>query len=265
MNRALMQGMALLSVVTALGCDSRVQHGLDERQANEIQSVLVQRGFDARKAIEPGKKPTWAVEVDEEEAADAVRVLNELGLPRPKTEGFSDVFGKGNLVTTPTEERALFVEALSGEISRTLESVEGVTSARVQLVLPPPSRPGQTAGVAKAAALLRVSPGEADRVGQQRAELRALVAGSVEGLSPEQVVLVINEVSTQVGPPVHTASPLRRLRVLVMVLGGSLSVLAILMVVLTVRLRHYRTAPVKPATAATARPIVGATTARKAA
>ncbi|HEX4620577.1 MAG TPA: flagellar M-ring protein FliF [Myxococcaceae bacterium] len=265
MRRALVKLIVITAAVAALGCDSRVQHGLDERQANEIQSVLVQRGFDAKKAIEPGKKPTWAIEVDEEEAADAVRVLNELGLPRPKMEGFSEVFGKGNLVTTPTEERALFVEALSGEIARTLESVEGVTSARVQLVLPSAARPGQPSGVAKAAALLRVGPGEADRVGQQRAELRALVAGSVEGLSPDSVVLVINEVSTQVAPPVHAVSPLRRLRALVMVLGAALSVLAILMVVLTARLRHFRTAAARPAPAAPPRPIVNPSPARKAA
>jgi len=48
-----------LPVLLALGlglggvaCSARVQHGLDERQANEIQSVLLERGFRARKAVE---------------------------------------------------------------------------------------------------------------------------------------------------------------------------------------------------------------------
>src|SRR5215510_1879393 len=66
-----------LAIVLA-GCSARVQHGLDERQANEIQTVLVERGFRARKVVEDGRPPTWAVEVEPSDAADAVRVLAEL-------------------------------------------------------------------------------------------------------------------------------------------------------------------------------------------
>jgi type III secretion protein J len=246
-----------LSFFLTAGCAVRIQHGLDERQANEIQTVLVERGFEAKKVMEPGKKPTWSIDVDEDQAADAVRVVSELGLPRPRAEGFGEVFGKGSLVPTATEERALYIEALCGELARTLESFEGVTSARIHLVLPPPPRPGQPGPPAKAAAFLRVRPGEADRVNQQRAELRALIAGSVEGLTPDAVTLVVNEVTTQVHSPLHTSSPAVRLRVLVMVLGGTLSVLAALLVFLTLRLRHYRARAATPATPVTpAKPVV---------
>ncbi len=85
----------LLLLVCTAACRERIQHGLDERQANELQTVLVERGLDARKVPEAGKKPTWAIEVSEEQASDAVRILAELGLPRPAAETGCDVFGGG--------------------------------------------------------------------------------------------------------------------------------------------------------------------------
>src|SRR4051794_33427790 len=127
------RSLTVIAALVLVACSSRIQHGLDERQANEIQTVLIERGLNAKKASEAGKKPTFAIEVDDEQAADAVRILAELGLPRQKTGSFEDVFNKGSLVPSATEERAMYLDALSGEIARTLEGVEGVTAARVHL------------------------------------------------------------------------------------------------------------------------------------
>lgn len=254
--------LCFTAVVALSGCRLQIQHGLDERSANEIQSVLVERGIEARKVQEPGKKPTWAVEVADDRATDAVRVLSELGLPRPKAEGFAELFGKGSLVPSPTEERALYVQALSGELARTLEAVDGVAGARVHLVVPPPSRPGMPPVVAKAAAYLRVYPGRARELEPQRDQLSALIAGSVEGLTPEAVTLVIDEVtSTVVVSPSRTegASQMTRLRVLVATFGGAVVLLAAISIALAWRLRRP---PVPARAAAAPRPTV-ATAARK--
>jgi type III secretion protein J len=186
-----------------LGCQARIQHGLDERQANELLTVLADRGITAEKVQEDGKKPTWSIEVGRDQAASAVRVLAELDLPKHPAPGFSEVFGQGSLVPTPTEERAMYVQALSGEVARTLESLEGVVSARVHLVLPPPSRPGSPAPfLAKASAFLRVRPGARERLGSQDKALRELVSGSVEGLNPDMVTLLLDEIPGSRGPPV---------------------------------------------------------------
>ena len=198
-----MRTLAFVLGVLAVGCSAEVQHGLDERQANEIQTVLLERGFRARKRVEEGRPPTWAVEVEPADAADAVRVLAELGLPRPRPAGVRELLKPG-LVPDPLEQHALLLEAQSGELSRTLEGVDGVVSARVHLVRPQPTRAGVPPAPTKAAVYLRVQPAAAAHLAVRRDELRALVAGSVEGLEPAAVTLVLSEVVTTV-PPRGTA------------------------------------------------------------
>jgi len=195
-----------LPVLLALGlglggvaCSARVQHGLDERQANEIQSVLLERGFRARKAVEDGRPPTWAVEVPSADAADAVRVLAELGLPRARPAGVRELLKPG-LVPDAVEQHALLVEAQSGELARTLEAVDGVVSARVHLVRPLPPRTGVPGAPTKAAVYLRARPAAASQLRAMADELRALVAGSVESLEPGAVTLVVSEVVSTVPP-----------------------------------------------------------------
>jgi len=257
--------LLLMLLLGATACRERIQHGLDERQANELQSVLVERGFDARKVPEAGKKPTWSIEVADEHASDAVRVLAELGLPRPQEEVGCNVFGGGGLVRTPVEEGVCRVRVMERGLEKTLQSVDGVLLARVHLVVPPPPRVGQPPGVSKAAAMLRVAPGSAARVRQSSETLKVLLAGGVEGLSPDAVSLLVDEVSTRVEVPAGSGpSPLTRLRILLAVLGVMVTGLAVVLVLVTLRMRHYRDrAPVPAAPAGSARPVLSVGPARK--
>jgi type III secretion protein J len=229
----------LLSVVV-LGCQARVQGGLDEAEANEIQSLLIEGGFDARKVPEPGKKPTWAIEVDQERARDAARVLTDLGLPRKKLAGLDSV--QAGLLATPSQERLSELHALSDELAQTLQSVAGVTMARVHLVIPPPPRPGQTPGHPKAAAMLRVRPGHGPRVRAMQNELRTLISGSVEGLAADDVSLLLDEVVSAKGPPEQPGPRAQKVRYLVIGLGALVSVLALLLVNLGLRMRTLNAA-----------------------
>ncbi|HEX8822588.1 MAG TPA: flagellar M-ring protein FliF [Archangium sp.] len=254
-----------LLLLCVTGCRERIQHGLDERQANELQTVLVERGLDARKVPEAGKKPTWAIEVIEEQASDAVRILAELGLPRPVSEQGCDVFGGGGLVRTPVEEQLCRVRVMERGLEKTLQTVEGVLIARVHLVVPAPPRPGQQPVPAKASAMLRVAPGHAEQIKGSRELLRSIIAGGVEGLSADSVSLMVDEVSTRVVTPTPAGSPLTRLRVLLAVLALFVTGLSVGLILMTLRLRHYRArAEAKPAAPpAPTRPVVTPGPARK--
>ncbi|WP_224365301.1 flagellar M-ring protein FliF [Hyalangium versicolor] len=257
-------GLSLLLLLSITACRERIQHGLDERQANELQTVLVERGVDARKVPEAGKRPTWSIEVDEEQASDAVRILAELGLPRPLEEEGCDVFGGGGLIRSPVEEQLCRVQVLERGLEKTLQGVEGVLVARVHLMVPPVPRPGQTAVPAKASAMVRTAPGQGNRVRQSQEQLKALISGGVEGLAPEAVSLLVDEAVSRVEVAAPGSSPVLRLRVLLAVMGVVLTGLAGALVYVAMRLRQYQTeaaAPVVPPVPA--RPVVAANAARK--
>jgi type III secretion protein J len=223
-------------------CSAQIQHGLDERDANEIVSALDARGFDARKVPEKGKKPTWAIELDEARATEAMRVLTELKLPRPqrlKTQALAQSTG---LIETPAAERLRQLEAQEGDIEEALETMDGVTSASVELVVPPAPRPGSPPVPSKASVLLRVQPDAMERLQQQRGELRALVAAATDGLSADDVVLLIDAVMLPPSPP-PSSSTASSLRPLVIAMGAALTVVAVVMMFLAWRLRQARSAP----------------------
>ncbi|MFO0594291.1 MAG: flagellar M-ring protein FliF [Myxococcaceae bacterium] len=228
-------------------CATQIQHGLEERDANEIVSVLVARGFSAKKVPEKGKKPTWSIELDDAEATEAMRVLTELKLPRPqrlKTQALAQSTG---LIDTPQAERLRQLEAQEGDIEESLETMDGVASAAVELVVPAPPRPGQPAVASKASVLLRVQPDALERMQMQRAEVRALVAAAVDGLKSDDVVLVIDPVTLPTA-----AAPVTKpdvFRPLAVVLGAAVSALAFVLVVLAWRLKRKPAAAVSTAPA----------------
>ncbi len=262
MNRPF-RTVTLTAAFFLTACSSQIQHGLDERDANEIISALVARGFEAKKVAEKGKKPTWAIELDDSQATEAMRVLNELKLPRParlKTQTLAQSVG---LIDTPAAERLRQLEAQEGDIEESLETMDGVASVSVELVVPAPPRPGQLATPSKASVLVRVQPIALEKLQMQRAELRALVAAAVEGLKPDDVVLVIDPVTIPEAPVREEPASMRPL---VIVLGLCLSLVAMLVVFLSWRLRVSRkvVAPQAPAvTPSPQRPVINPAIQRK--
>ncbi len=185
-------GLAWAGLMVALGgCQATLQTGLPEAQANDVLIALDGRGIHATKESEPGggEGASFAVRVAPDDVAAALAVLRQEDLPRAPDPGMHDVFGAGSLVPTATEERARLASALGGELSRSLEAVEGVLDARVHVALPdvdtlrlegPVPRP-------RASVLLRhrgpaspLSPGD----------VRQLVAGAVQGMEPADVAVV---------------------------------------------------------------------------
>lgn len=204
----------LLAAASALAACSTepLAHGLDEPQANEILVALDEGGVSGEKRREEGADGGWVVTVPEGDGTAARRILSERELPRPRAPGFGDVFGKAGMVPTPVEEHARYLHALSGELSRSLESLDGVVESRVHLGLPQedPLRPGDRRP-ARAAVLVRCRPASCGSVRAMEPGIRSLVAGAAEGLTPDAVSLLIAEASS---PPTRAVagSPTARWR-----------------------------------------------------
>ena len=198
--------LALTLLVLALGgCRAEIVHDLDEPQANQILDVLNRRAIGARKSrVTRGSAATYTVSVARGDAPRAWRVLREHNLPRPKTKGVGELFGNVGLVPTATQERALMHQALAGELSRTLQRVDGVRDARVHVVLPekkPFASGDSKAPEPRASVLLKVGKHAPLTAG----EVKRLVAGAVDGLDEKRVSVVIVKAPAAAGGKQHEA------------------------------------------------------------
>jgi type III secretion protein J len=190
-----LRGMARVAVLLSLvpGCTTDVLHDLDEPSANASVAALAGAGMAAEKAPDEstGGSPRFTLRVPTRETARALEILRQQGLPREPRTGFAELYGRPGLIPSELEERARFVLATTGEVERTLESVEGVVSARVHLV---PAEPdpaaldGRDRSPARAAVLVRLRPGGS--IGLTTGEIQKLVAGSAPGLDPAAVVVI---------------------------------------------------------------------------
>jgi len=185
--------LTLLLLAAGCGPDALV-HGVEEGQANQILVALDEAGIHAEKERDEGGEGTWRVEVDAADAGRAHRILAERELPRSRPPGFGEVFGKGSMVPTPTEERALYLHALSGELARSVEAIDGVIEARVHLALPSqdPLR-AEPAPPGRAAVLLKARAGTRPRLEALAPGIQSLVAGAVAGLEAAAVSVVVAE------------------------------------------------------------------------
>jgi type III secretion protein J len=190
--------LAALGLLVVLGgaCSTNILHGIDERAANDAARALERAGIGAEKVVEEGggaggASARFTLRVARGDGARALDLLRALGLPREPRHGFSETYGQPSLIPTPSEERARYVDALAGEIERTLEGVDGVVSARVHLVLEeddPLAPDAKPRAAARAAVLLATRPG---RTPLPREDIQRLVAGSVSGLDASAVAVVV--------------------------------------------------------------------------
>ena len=198
-----------LSLALALtGCGVELEHNLDERQANEVASVLESTSSAADKAVEDGNANAYKIVVARSEAGRAFSLLEARDLPKRSLRGLSDTFAGGTLLPSPVEDRARYGAALAAELERSLEEIPGVVSARVHLALPPEEPLVGDAAHARptASVLLKTS----QKLVLSDGDIRRLVAGAVTGLQSADVGVVVAGGIVEPGAaPLDRVGPLR--------------------------------------------------------
>jgi type III secretion protein J len=131
--RAFVLGCALL----ASACTTKLQHELNEDDANEIYVLLIKNGIDATKEREgEGKEARYIISVPKADAQVAAELMRDHSLPRPRSDGLAIFKQTKGMIPTQTEERAMFIEAVGGEVSNALNRVPGVLEARTIVMIP---------------------------------------------------------------------------------------------------------------------------------
>ncbi|MFO0678914.1 MAG: hypothetical protein U0169_20470 [Polyangiaceae bacterium] len=219
-------------------CTTPVAVALDETEANRVVVALDHARVDATKEVDPTSEGKFRVVVPRDDAARALASMHDEDVPRAHAPGVLEALGKGGLVPSDVAEHAQLVSGTSGELSRTLESVDGVLAARVHLNVPRKNALHDSfrdRGADKATASVLVEHRGTTAPLTVEA-IQRIVAGAVAGLAASDVAVVMVPKSDSggraraelghVGPIAVASSSVRALQ-------GTLAVLVVLVATLS--------------------------------
>ena len=199
--RSGLQTLALGSCLLLAACGARVDlmGAIAEDEANEVLAALIKASIPTEKV--PGKEGMVGVRVASGDVGRALEVLRDNGLPRERFAGMGQVFKKEGLISSPLEERARYIYALSQELSNTLSKIDGVLAARVHVVLPERGTAGETGVPSTAAVFIKHQDGYNLEIIQP--QIRRLVTNSIPSLTAERVsvVFVASQARTAAAAP----------------------------------------------------------------
>ncbi|MCX8956577.1 type III secretion system inner membrane ring lipoprotein SctJ [Erwinia psidii] len=170
----------ILLVIFLSGCNDNLQlhHDLSEEAANAVVAELEHRGIKASKYQD---KSGYTVSVAASDFSFAVKVLHSAGLPPQTHTSLGVIFHKDGLISSPLEERARYIFALSQELEFTLSQIDGVVVARVHVVLP--ERISLAEPVQPASAAVFIKYKKINNLEKMRSDIRKLIISSLPGMT----------------------------------------------------------------------------------
>lgn len=192
---AVSRAAAILRRVVAVGalcalaaCQTELYSGYSDRSVNEMVTVLQENGIEATRVA--GEDPgVYGLTVNRRDFARAISILSEKGLPRQEYGGLGQVFSDSKIVSTPFEERARFMYAISQELSASLTKIAGVTDASVHVNVPEDRPLADDPQASRASVFIYRDPS----VDLQSSvpTIKALITNAVDGLEYEDVEVAI--------------------------------------------------------------------------
>ncbi|MCL9667988.1 flagellar M-ring protein FliF [Rosenbergiella epipactidis] len=178
-----------IAVIAALALwarspDYRALYGsLSEAEGGNIVSALTKMNVPYQLDTDTG-----AILVPHQQVRELRLRLASQGLPKSSTTGF-ELLDDEKFGLSQFNEQVNFQRALAGELSRTIETLDPVMTARVHLAIPRPSVFVREKQPPTAAVTLKLQPGRVLDASQINAVVH-LVASSVAGMSADNVTVV---------------------------------------------------------------------------
>ncbi|MCR5874845.1 flagellar M-ring protein FliF [Phenylobacterium sp. J426] len=165
---------------------------LDLKEAGSITQALDQAGV---KYEVKGDGST--IMVGRDRVASTRLMLSSKGLPTAGSVGY-EIFDEANsLGQTDFVQQLNRQRALEGELARTIRGLEGITSARVHLVLP--KRQLFEEAAEQPSASVNIGVGGREPTAEQVRAMQNLVAGAVPNMRPDRVTVVDQHAKTLSG------------------------------------------------------------------
>ena len=193
--------LAFLVVFFAACSSSKtIVNGLDEKEANEILVYLSSKGIEAQKIPSTAggtgggsqKALLWDIAVEEEDAREAMALLNQAGLPRRQGQNLLNIFRDTGLVPSELQDKIRYQAGLAEQIASTIRKIDGVLDAEVQISFPEedPLNPSQKKGKITASVYVKHSGVLDDPNSHLLTKIKRLVTASVTGLDYENVTVI---------------------------------------------------------------------------
>jgi flagellar M-ring protein FliF len=156
--------------------------GLDATDLNQVSIALAEGGMN----FQVGSDGT-SLSVPVGQTGKARLFLAERGLPNSNNAGYELFDNVGSLGLTSFMQEVTRVRALEGEIGRTIQTIDGISSARVHIVMADRGSFRQAEQKPTASVMIRASQ-SAGRT--SAASIRHLVASAVPGLNIDDVTIL---------------------------------------------------------------------------
>ncbi|WP_184390159.1 flagellar basal-body MS-ring/collar protein FliF [Rhizobium sp. BK591] len=156
--------------------------GLDSPDLNQISMALAEANIDFQVGTDGS-----SISVPAGLTGKARLMLAERGLPNSANAGYELFDNVGSLGLTSFMQEVTRVRALEGEIARTIQSISGITAARVHIVMPEVGNFRKAEQKPTASVMIRASA----TAGRSAAtSIRHLVASAVPGLDIDDVTIL---------------------------------------------------------------------------
>lgn len=168
--------------------------GLSESSAGQIVEKLTEVGipYELRDA--------GTILVPSDQVYEVRLQMAREGLPAGDTVGYELFTTSSTLGMTDFTQKVTYQRALEGELERTINSLDAIADVRVHIVTPEKTLFEEDQAATTASVTLQVAPG-ASLDALQIQSITHLVASSIEGLHPENVVVVDVEGNLLAGGP----------------------------------------------------------------
>jgi len=190
-QRALLCAIVIACIITgslltkwATTADMRLLYkGLAPEEAGKVVDKIAEAGIEYKL----GAGGT-SVYVPEDQVYQLRLTMAKEGLPK-ETQGGYSIFDTEKIGVSPLVQQMNQGRAIQDEIAKSIQMIDGVTFAKVMLVMPEASMYSSSSKEATASVMLQIKPGWKLSSGSIAA-ISHLVARSTNGLKPENVTIV---------------------------------------------------------------------------
>src|SRR5712691_2533008 len=186
-------GTVALALVALVVIVSTIGHGSDSAVAfsglsNDDMAAVVAKLKDAKIQYELVDGGT--IRVPSGQVQEARLATAGLGLGgKPATGSGFELFNQPSFGQTEFTQKVNYQRALENELARSIDQMDAVESARVHLVMPQQTLFTTQQKDTTASVMLKLKPGRHLDSAQSRS-ISNLIAGSVEGLKPQNLTIV---------------------------------------------------------------------------